>query len=131
MLDLQFVCDNIETIRTNCGHRHVEADLDQIVLLRDKRSQLITQADQTRHEQKETSALIPKAAPADKQALVEKGRALRERVAQLEAELTKVEADVRSGLMTMPIRRRCERRECHASSISNRSITSLWPKSTT
>jgi seryl-tRNA synthetase len=102
MLDLQFVCDNIETIRTNCGHRHVEADLDQIVLLRDKRSQLITQADQTRHEQKETSALIPKAAPADKQALVEKGRALRERVAQLEAELTKVEADVRSGLMTIP-----------------------------
>lgn len=102
MLDLQFVCDNLETIRTNCGHRHVEADLDQIVSLRDQRSHLITQADQTRHEQKETSALIPKAAPADKQALVEKGRALRERVAQLEAELAKVETDIRAGLMTIP-----------------------------
>jgi len=102
MLDLQFVCDNLETIRANCRQRHVEADLHHIVSLRDRRSTLITQADQTRHEQKETSGLIPKAAPADKQALVEKGRALRERVAQLEAELTTVEADIRAGLMTIP-----------------------------
>lgn len=102
MLDLQFVCDNLEMIRANCRHRNVDADLHHIVSLRDRRSALITQADQTRHEQKETSALIPKAAAGDKQALVEKGRALRERVAQLEAELTKVESDVRAGLMTIP-----------------------------
>lgn len=102
MLDLQFVCDNIDTIRTNCERRSVVADLNQIVSLRDQRSQLITQTDQVRHEQKETSAQIPKAAAADKPALVEKGRALRERVAQLEAELAKVEADVRTALMTIP-----------------------------
>lgn len=102
MLDLQFVCDNLETIRANCQHRHVQADLDQIVALRDQRSGLITQTDQTRHEQKETSALIPKAPPADKQALVEKGRSLRERVTQLEAELSKVEVDIRAALMTIP-----------------------------
>lgn len=102
MLDLQFVCDNLETIRTNCGHRNVEADLQQIVALRDQRSSLITQADQTRHEQKETSALIPKAPPTEKPALVEKGRSLRERVAQLEVELAKVETDIRAALMTIP-----------------------------
>ena len=102
MLDLQFVCDNIELVRTNCQHRHVQADLHHIVSLRDRRSMLIAQTDQTRHEQKETSALIPKAAPADKQTLVEKGRALRERVSQLEAELATVEKDVRTALMTIP-----------------------------
>lgn len=102
MLDLQFVCDNLETIRTNCQHRNVEADLQQIVTLRDQRSMLITQADQTRHEQKETSALIPKATPTDKPALVDKGRSLRERVAQLEVELAKVETDIRAALMTIP-----------------------------
>ena len=102
MLDLQFVCDNIETIRTNCEHRHVQTDLQHIVSLRDRRSMLIVQTDETRHEQKQTSALIPKAAAADKPALVDKGRALRERVAQLEAELAKVEADVRTALMTIP-----------------------------
>ena len=63
---------------------------------------LIVQTDETRHEQKETSALIPKAAAADKPALIEKGRALRERVSQLEADLAKVEADVRTALMTIP-----------------------------
>lgn len=102
MLDLQFVCDNIDLVRTNCQHRHVQADLHHIVSLRDRRSMLIAQTDQTRHEQKETSALIPKAAPADKQTLVEKGRALRERVSQLEAELATVEKDVRTALMTIP-----------------------------
>ncbi|MBS0202011.1 MAG: serine--tRNA ligase [Planctomycetes bacterium] len=102
MLDLQFVCDNIELVRTNCHHRHVQADLHHILSLRDRRSTLIAQTDQTRHEQKETSALIPKAAPADKQSLVEKGRALRERVSQLEAELANVEHDVRAALMTIP-----------------------------
>lgn len=102
MLDLQFVCDNLEAIRTNCKHRHVEADLHHIVSLRDRRSMLIVQTDETRHEQKETSALIPKAAAADKPALIEKGRALRERVSQLEADLAKVEADVRTALMTIP-----------------------------
>src|SRR4029077_20601737 len=43
-----------------------------------------------------------KAAAADKPALVEKGRALRERVSQLEVELAKVETDVRAALMTIP-----------------------------
>ncbi|MFO1041991.1 MAG: serine--tRNA ligase [Planctomycetaceae bacterium] len=102
MLDLQFVCDNLEAIRTNCKHRHVEADLHHIVSLRDRRSMLIVQTDEVRHEQKETSALIPKAAAADKPALIEKGRALRERVGQLEADLAKVEAEVRTALMTIP-----------------------------
>lgn len=102
MLDLQFVCDNLEAIRTNCKHRHVEADLHHIVSLRDRRSMLIVQTDEVRHEQKETSALIPKAAAADKPALIEKGRTLRERVGQLEADLAKVEAEVRTALMTIP-----------------------------
>ncbi len=102
MLDLQFVCDNLEAIRTNCKHRHVEADLHHIVSLRDRRSMLIVQTDEVRHEQKETSALIPKAAAAEKPALIEKGRALRERVGRLEADLAKVEAEVRTALMTIP-----------------------------
>ena len=63
---------------------------------------LIVQTDETRHEQKETSALIPKASAAEKPALIEKGRALRERVSQLETDLAKVEADVRTALMTIP-----------------------------
>ena len=102
MLDLQFVCDNLDVVRANCQHRHVEADLHGIVSLRDRRSMLITEVDKVRHEQKETSALIPKAAPADKQALVEKGRAMRERIAQLDAELAGVETEVRAALMTIP-----------------------------
>jgi len=102
MLDLQFVCDNLETIRTNCQNRNVEADLHRILSLRDRRSTLISESDRIRHEQKETSALIPKAAPADKQAHIEKGRALRERIAQLDAELVTVESDVRAALMTVP-----------------------------
>ncbi len=60
MLDLQFICDNLELITKNCADRNVTIDLSRLLELRDKRIELIQQADQTRHAQKELSAAIPK-----------------------------------------------------------------------
>ncbi|MEI8021493.1 MAG: serine--tRNA ligase, partial [Schlesneria sp.] len=53
MLDLQFVCDNLDAVRANCQHRHVAADLDRLLELRELRSQLITAIDKDRQRQNE------------------------------------------------------------------------------
>jgi seryl-tRNA synthetase len=102
MLDLQFISDNLDQVRTNCANRGVKVDLDRLVALKEQRGRLIAQADQTRHQQKETSAKIPKADAATKPGLIEQGRQLREKVAQLEADLLAVEADLRDLQLQVP-----------------------------
>jgi len=102
MLDLQFIADNFDAVVTNCRNRGVTVDLSQFAALRERRNQLISEADRTRHEQKDVSGQIPKADAAAKPALIERGRQLRERVAELEEEQKSVEADLRAVVMTIP-----------------------------
>lgn len=103
MLDLQFICDNTDAIRENCRNRGVEIDLDRLLELREERGRLIQEGDRLRHEQKEASAQIPKAAnDEEKQKLVEKGRELREQVKQNEARQKEVETELRREQMRVP-----------------------------
>jgi seryl-tRNA synthetase len=102
MLDLQFIADNFDAVAANCRNRGVTVDLDQFKALRERRNALISEAEQTRHQSKDLSAQIPKAAAADKPALVEQGRQLRERVGVLEAQQKEVEADLRAIQLSIP-----------------------------
>jgi seryl-tRNA synthetase len=102
MLDLQYICDHLDEVKANCENRGVKVNLHQLVSLRDHRSRLIVETDQTRHAQKETSAKIPKADPATKPSLIEQGRQMREKIAQLEVELQSVEAELRDLQMQIP-----------------------------
>ena len=103
MLDLQYICDNLESVAENCRNRGVEVDLDRIVALRGRRSELITSGDELRREQKATSSQIPTAESDEaKQALIARGRELREQLQGLDGELAEVEADLRSGQSRIP-----------------------------
>lgn len=103
MLDLNFVCDNVELVSENCANRGVSADLSNIVALRQKRSELITSGDQFRNEQKTSSALIPKTKDAaEREALIAKGKELREKIAAADAALAEVEAQVHEALLQIP-----------------------------
>jgi seryl-tRNA synthetase len=102
MLDLQFICDNRDAVAENCRNRGVEIDLDTLVRLRDERSRLISEGDALRHEQKESSAKIPKAAADEKQQLIARGRELRERIGANEEELARVEQAVRAEQVRIP-----------------------------
>ncbi len=103
MLDLQFVCDNLDAVRANCVHRHVDVDLDSLLKLRETRSQLIISLDRDRQRQNEIAQAIPKEkSPEARQALIEQGKSLKQAVPAIEAQLKEIEADVRSVLMTIP-----------------------------
>ena len=103
MLDLQFVCDNLDAVRTNCQNRHVEADLDRLLELRALRSELITTLDGDRQRQNEIAQAIPKEkSPEIRQALIEQGKALKQTVPVIDAKLKEVEAEIRAALMTIP-----------------------------
>lgn len=103
MLDLQFVCEHADLVEENCRNRGVKVDVPAIVELARKRSQLIVEGDKHRHEQKETSARIPKTADAtEKKTLIERGKELRGLVAENEAALKDLESELRSRAMEVP-----------------------------
>ena len=103
MLDLQFVCDNLDAVRANCQHRHVAADLDRLLELRELRSQLITAIDKDRQRQNEIAQTIPKEkSPDAKKALVEEGKALKLAAPGVESKLKEIETDLRTILMSIP-----------------------------
>jgi seryl-tRNA synthetase len=103
MLELQYICDNAEAVAENCRNRGVTIDLERIVELRGQRSTLITQGDKLRHEQKETSARIPKEKDAErKQSLIARGKELRTLVSAEEAKLAEVAAELQQELFRVP-----------------------------
>ncbi len=102
MLDLQFISDNLELVQTNCRNRGVTVDLDRLLALKEQRGRLISDTDSQRNAQKEVSAKIPKADAATKPGLIEEGRRLREKIAQMETELQTVEAELRDVQMQVP-----------------------------
>lgn len=91
MLDLKFLCDNVEAVRANCAARGVEVDLDELVRLRDRRGELIRVEEDTRAAQKEVSSQIPAASPDERPPLIAEGKRLREAVGAAERERKEVE----------------------------------------
>ncbi len=102
MLDIQFVCDNLDAVRENCRNRGVEVEVDRVPELREKRSELITKGDELRREQKEVSKGTGKASPEERPKLIERGKQLREEVAAIEAEQQAVEQAIDDVLANVP-----------------------------
>ncbi len=103
MLDLQFICDNRDLVEQNCRARGVSADIASLVELRDRRSELIRHEDGLRHEQKESSSLIPKTKDAaEKQRLIARGKELRGLISDAEAERRQVEEKLRDVQSLIP-----------------------------
>ncbi len=103
MLDLQFICDNLEAVSENCTNRGVTVDLDQLVILRKERNKLIAAGDELRREQKETSAKIPKATDADeKQKFIARGKELREQVNENESKQKEIDTTLRAIQADIP-----------------------------
>lgn len=103
MLDLQFITDNLDAVRQNCTNRGVQVDLDELVRLGESRKKLIVEGDELRREAKEVSSGIPKEKDADqKQALIAKGKELREKVSAVEAELKEIEESLKVEQSRVP-----------------------------
>lgn len=103
MLDLQYICDHVDEVAENCRNRGVAVNLHAFLKLRQRRSDVISQVDLLRREQNELSAQIPKEKDAaKKQALIARGKELRQEVAQREADLNEAEASLRAEQLRIP-----------------------------
>jgi seryl-tRNA synthetase len=103
MLDAAFIRDHLDAVKANIRNRNVKADPDRVVQLDDERKRLVQETQTLQQRQNEVAKLTGKEKdPARRQELVAEGKALKEKVAGLEAKLKQVAADLHTALLTIP-----------------------------
>ena len=92
MLDLKFVRDNAELVKKNVADRFMHVDVDLVVKLFDERSTLHQEIDTLRQKRNENAARMKAKLELDERnSLIEEGKALKERIAAVEADLEATE----------------------------------------
>jgi seryl-tRNA synthetase len=103
MLDLKFIRDNIEAVRANIADRYMDADADAVVRLADERAAAIQALEDKRRRRNEVAAAMKgKLGDAERQALIDEGKALKESIAGLEERLAAVEAELKEAHAKIP-----------------------------
>lgn len=93
MLDYKFIKDNLEAVKANIAARSMKADPDLVVALFEERNVLIRKLEDERKRRNDNAASMKgKLEPADRQRLIDEGKALKESIAAQEARLAEVEA---------------------------------------
>jgi len=103
MLDLRYVRENAEAVAENAKNRGVSVDVDLVVELADRRSELIQELNELRQQQNVLSKDIPKmVSPEERQRLVGESRSIKRQIPEKEAELASVEEQLREEMLKIP-----------------------------
>jgi seryl-tRNA synthetase len=95
MVDLKFLKDNLEAVKENIRNRYMQADADLVVRLYDERNALIAQVDSLRAQRNENAQRMKgKLSPEERAALIEEGKTLKSRIAELEEKLAEKEKEL-------------------------------------
>ncbi len=100
MLDVHFIRENLDAVKVNCKNRNVNADLDSVIALDDRRKQFATQRQTIQQRQNELSKLMKD--PAQREALKAEGKQLRDQVGEIEKQEKEVETQLNAALMFIP-----------------------------
>ena len=91
-IDFKFVRDNLDLIKQNCADRLVKADPGQVVSLYDEFVQLTQEADVVRAARNEnSSAMKQKLGDEERQALIAKGKDLKNELDSIDEKLNAIE----------------------------------------
>jgi seryl-tRNA synthetase len=103
MLDLRFILENRDQVRQNLKYRKVAVDLDQLLQLSEQRSQLIQDVETMRQRQNEIARLMrEKMAKEQRDALIEEGKDLKNRVQVIDIDLANVESKLQELQLQIP-----------------------------
>lgn len=103
MIDPKDLKTNYDEIKTNIKNRYMDVDLDEIIKTADKRLELLTQVETLRTERNETAAKMKGKLDAEtRNALIEKGKDIKQKLAALETELAAAEEEYNKEIRTIP-----------------------------
>lgn len=99
MLDPKFIREHAEDVRRNCERRGVDVDVDAFVRLDEERLALIQRVEALRAERNAVANDVKTADASSRDALVTRGKRLKDEIAVREASLSETEAAWKSLLL--------------------------------
>ncbi len=104
MLDIRFVKENVEEVRSNIEARGVrDVDLDRVLELNEERSAVIGEVEELRRERNENSQKMKGPMEGEERApLIERGKVIKEEIASIEERLSAVEEEYVTLLRKIP-----------------------------
>lgn len=102
MLDLKFVCENIEEVKERLSHRSGKFDLEGLGELANERKALIQNTEQKKATKNAVSKQIPNLKGDEKAAKIAEMKTLGDDIKALDARLNEVEAKISEIMLTIP-----------------------------
>jgi seryl-tRNA synthetase len=103
MLDLRYIRENPEAVAENCRNRGVAADVDLVLELADRRSDLIQELNELRQQQNQLAKSVGRERdPEARERLIAESRRSKELIPEREAELASVEERLRGEMLKIP-----------------------------
>lgn len=102
MLDLKFVCENIEEVKERLSHRSGKFDLEGLGELANERKALIQNTEQKKATKNAVSKQIPTLKGDEKAAKIAEMKTLGDDIKALDARLSEVEAKISEIMLTIP-----------------------------
>jgi len=103
MLDFKFIKDNLDSVRENIKNRNVAADPEKVVELYDLRNTAIQELEDLRRQRNENASKMKgKLSSEVRQALIDEGKGLKDKIAQAESRLETLQNDLKAAAVLIP-----------------------------
>lgn len=103
MLDLEFIRENAEAVKANIAARFMEADVDGLIGLYDRRNALISETDDLRRRRNQNAKAMKGPVENEERArLIEEGRRLKDSIAAKESETSAAKAALEEAAARIP-----------------------------
>jgi seryl-tRNA synthetase len=102
MLDIKFIRENPDAVKNAAKNKRFDVDIDRLLQLDLRRRELIGETETARSRRNEVASLIPKASADDRPGLIEEGKALKDRVQEIEETLATVTLEYDNLLLMVP-----------------------------
>ncbi|MFP4596657.1 MAG: serine--tRNA ligase [Persicimonas sp.] len=102
MLDINFIRENVATVKKAAADKGFDVDIDRLVELDERRRELIQDNEQVRARRNEVSSAIPTVSDDERGELIEEGKQLKEKLQQLDEALGQVKEEYEQLLLMVP-----------------------------
>jgi seryl-tRNA synthetase len=102
MLDIGFIRNNVDLVKDGVRKKHMDVDIDQLLVVDEQLRQLRGQVESARAERNKISKEIPKLKGPDKDSSVERVKALKQNLGELEPKLREKEEEFERLMLMVP-----------------------------
>ena len=102
MLDIKFIRENPELLKTIARQKNVTVDIERIIKLDDQRKKLTAQVEEQRAKKNQASKEIPKLAPTEKAAALEEMKQVDALQKELEGKLKPLQEEFDALMLNVP-----------------------------